>query len=109
MALALAGSIEPRRSDPLCYQVRLHRIGATLREALVVVLRADAVGVALDDCTALRVSIQERHELVQVVRGSGPELRVSAHEQYIAQGQYEAAIRGSGLQQVDLLLQLCSL
>src|SRR5262245_28172242 len=46
--LAHADRLDLRPVDALAYEVRLHRVSAPLRQLLVVLLGADAVGVSLD-------------------------------------------------------------
>src|SRR5690606_32284428 len=65
---ALAEAVRTHQTagvDALAGQVVVHGGGATLRQALVVLLGADRVGVASDFDAQLRVLLQDRHGLVE--------------------------------------------
>src|SRR4051794_36007950 len=59
-ALALAGSNQSARADALSQQIGLHRVCAALRQALIVIITAGAVGVALDECSPFRILVEKR-------------------------------------------------
>src|SRR6185295_1449838 len=103
---ALARCYEPHRADPLPHQVGLHCLGAPLRQPLVVVFATDAVGVAFDRDSAIRIGVEEVDQLVEIVPRTGLQVCLAAREQDISERQYQPAVRHSRLQLVDLPLQL---
>src|SRR6202050_4928622 len=63
---ALARSAQPARIDALPHQVELDRVGPPLRQAEVVVLATDTVGIAHDQRGAVHVLAQECRQLRQM-------------------------------------------
>ena len=110
-SLSATGSLRPlpdatsrRRANPLSSQIRFHRLSAALGERLVVVFTTHAVRVALDGHTAIRVFVEERGQFVQIARRARLQVGLAGGEQHIAERQYQTAIRGLGMQSINLSL-----
>src|SRR5436305_11549179 len=106
VAATLAGCSQPRCDNSLCRQKRLHRLSAALGEHLVVVFTTHAICVALDRHIAIRVFVEECGQFVQVGRRTRLQIGFASGEQDIPERQYQTTVCGSGVQRVNLSLQL---
>ena len=108
-SLSATGEFSPRpaelsRAVPTPWPTR-NRVGTALREVLVVLLAAHAVGEPFDRSSTLRVFRHKCAQPIQVRRGAGFQLRPSGGEQGVTQRQNQSAIRRTRLQDLELTLQ----
>ena len=106
------------RREPGLHQVVAHRLGATLGELLVVLLRPDVVGVSVDGDRVVLRRHQDARDAAQQLAILGPQLGLVELElQVVAPEVHDQAERGAPrlrdlaeglLQAVDLGLRLLS-
>src|SRR3954454_1881045 len=106
IAATLAGCGQARCANPLCRQIRFHRLSTALGKRLVVIFTTHAVRVALDGDIAVRILVEKLGQFVQIARRARLQVGLASGEQDVAERQYQTAVSGLGVQSVNLSLQL---
>ena len=94
-----------RRRNPLIDKIRADRLGAPFREPLVVFVRADAVGVALDLEAESRMRDEDARHPRQLLPRAGLQVRACRIEQHVGQIDDQSA---RCLSRFENHVQLCA-
>jgi len=92
------------RGDAVRSQVIAHRVGTAFRQLLIIVVRADAVGVALHGKVDRRIGQQNARNFGQLFLGVGFERRLVEVEKHVGQAHDQAArCVASGENEIELI------